>query len=409
MTFDIRPVRDDELPAYIEALSTAFLDRPDVARAARELGSVWDLTRSLGAWESGQVRGTYRSWPTEITVPGGARLAASAVSAVTVLPTHRRQGILTQMVATGHATARERGEVFGVLHASEYPIYGRFGYGMAAREGVWTVQTAGLGFHPDRSGTVEMVRVDGDARDTVVRVFDAWRARQPGEIRRRDVSWEFDLALREEFWGTPWKGWLAFHRDPTGSVDGYVRYHADGTWENRQPKGVLHVDELHALTDEATATLWRFLGEIDWVATLRAERRSPSDRLPWLLVNARAASLGEVGDGIWLRMLDVPAALSARTYEREGRLVLEIADREAPGGRLRVELDGGPHGATCRPTDADPDLSLDIAALSAAYLGGSRLRHAVIATGCDEHRPGALVEADALFRTADEPWCSTFF
>lgn len=409
MTFDIRPVQEAELPEYIEALSTAFLDRPDVARAARELGSVWDLSRSLGAWAGGRVRGTYRSWPTEITVPGGARRPASAVSAVTVLPTHRRQGVLTQMVATGHATARERGEMFGVLHASEYPIYGRFGYGMAAREAVWTVQTTGLGFHPGRTGSVEMAAIDAAARDTVVGVFDAWRARQPGEIRRREVSWEFDLALREEFWGTPWKGWLAFHRDADGVADGYVRYHADGTWENRQPRGTLHVDELHGLTDEATATLWRFLAEIDWVATLRAERRSPSDRLPWLLVNGRAASLSEVGDGIWLRILDIPGALAARTYEREGRLVLDIVDREAPDGRIRVRLDGGPGGATCLVTSEAPDLTLDVAALGAAYLGGSRLRVAVLATGWDEHRAGALGEADALFRTADEPWCSTFF
>jgi predicted acetyltransferase len=254
-----------------------------------------------------------------------------------------------------------------------------------------------------------MARIDGAARDTVVGVFDAWRARQTGEIRRRDVSWEFDLALREEFWGTPWKGWLAYHRDPTGAIDGYVRYHADGTWENRQPKGVLHVDELHALSDEATASLWQFLAEMDWVATLRAERRSPSDRLPWLLVNGRAASMSEVGDGIWLRILDVPAALAARTYEREGAVVLEILDREAEGGRIRVALDGSPGGATCRVTDASPDLTLDVAALGAAYLGGSRLRDAVVATGVDEHRPGALALTDALFRTADEPWCSTFF
>ena len=409
MTFEIRPVREDELPEYIEALSTAFLERPDIARAARELGSVWDLGRSLGAWADGRVRGTYRSWPTEITVPGGARLAAAAVSAVTVLPTHRRRGILTTMVAAGHATARERGEIFGVLHASEYPIYGRFGYGMAAREGVWTVQASGLRFHADGSGTVEIARIDGEARDVVRGVFDAWRGRRVGEIRRRDVSWDFELGLREEFWGTPWKGWLAFHRDAEGVVDGYVRYHADGTWENRQPRGVVHVDELHALTDEATATLWRFLVEIDWVATLRAERRSPSDPLPWLLVNARAASLSDVGDGIWLRILDIPAALAARTYEREGRLVLDVADREVTHGRIRVMLEGGPGGATCQVTDASPDLSLDVAALGAAYLGGSRLRDAVVATGFDEHRPGALAEAEALFRTADEPWCSTFF
>jgi predicted acetyltransferase len=409
MTIDIRPVREDELPGYIESLSTGFLDRPDVARAARELASVWDLERSLGAWQDGRVCGTFRSFPTELTVPGGAQLPAAAISAVTVLPTHRRRGILTSMVAAGHAAARERGETVSVLHASEYPIYGRFGYGMGAREGTWTLATDGLRFHGAPRGTVDLVPVDAASRDVVVGVFEAWRGRQPGEIRRREVSWEFDLALREEFWGTPWKGWLVVHRDEAGAADGYARYHADGRWENRQPRGILHLDELIALTDAANATLWRFLADTDWVATVRAERRSPSDRLPWLIVNARAASLSDVGDGIWVRLLDVPRALEARTWEREARLVIEIVDPEAPGGRLRVALDAGPGGATCRVTAATPDLTVHAAAIGAAYLGGSPLRDAVLAFGWDEHRSGALRTADALFRTMDEPWCSTFF
>ena len=114
-------------------------------------------------------------------------------------------------------------------------------------------------------------------------------------------------------------------------------------------------------------------------------------------------------DGLWVRLFDVPRALEARTYEREGSLVLEVVDDEAWGGTRRLLLDAGPDGATCRPTDRSPDLTLPVAALGGAYLGGTRLRDLVVATGADEHRPGALAEADALLRTADEPWCSTFF
>jgi predicted acetyltransferase len=126
-------------------------------------------------------------------------------------------------------------------------------------------------------------------------------------------------------------------------------------------------------------------------------------------VNARAAAVRDVGDGLWVRLLDVTRALEARTYERSASLVLELIDAEAPGGRLRVELDAGPDGATCRPTERSPDLTVQISALGAAYLGGVRLRDAVLAQGADEHRANALAEADALFRTVDEPWCSTFF
>ena len=165
---------------------------------------------------------------------------------------------------------------------------------------------------------------------------------------------------------------------------------------------------MHALTDEAYAALWRFLAEVDLVTTVKADGRSPSERLPWLLTNARAAIPTELGDGMWVRLFDVPRALAARTYEREGRAVIEIVDPDA-GAPVRVELDATPDGATCRPTDRSPDLTLPVAALGAAYLGGSRLRDATIATGVDEHRPGALAAVDALLRTADEPWCSTFF
>ncbi len=119
--------------------------------------------------------------------------------------------------------------------------------------------------------------------------------------------------------------------------------------------------------------------------------------------------MSDIGDGMWVRVFDVPRALAARTYEREGSIVLEIVDREASGGRTRVKLDGGPAGATCTETDRSADLTLDVAALGTVYLGGISLRRAAAAFGVDEHREGALADADALFRTSDEPWSSTFF
>lgn len=409
MTPEIRPIREDELPAYLEALTTAFQERPNIERIAREIGALWDLDRTRAALDGDRICGTFRSWPTELTVPGGARLAAAAVSAVTVLPTHRRRGILRAMVGSEHGSMRERGETVALLYASEYPIYGRFGYGAACREASWTVDVAATGFHRPIQGTIELVSPDTTSRDAIRNVFDTWRLSQAGEIRRRDHGWDFDLGLREEFWGPGWKGFLALHRDAAGEVDGYARYHVEEKWERRQPRNTLVVDELHALDDPARATLWRFLAEMDWVATIKASRRTPSDPLPWLLTNARAAELGEVGDGLWVRLFDVPQALAARSYERAGRLVLEVIDEESPGGRIRVDLDAGPDGATCRATDRPADLTIHVGALGAVYLGGRRLRDAVLPGGVDEHRPGALGEADDLFRTLDEPWCSTFF
>ena len=409
MTVDVRPVTPDELPAYMDAMSTGFLERPDVERVAQEVLGLWDLARTLAAFDGSRVAGTFRSWATEMTLPGGAHLPAAAISGVTVLPTHRRRGILRQMVATEHAAIRDREEPISLLYASEYPIYGRFGYGPATDVAKWTLHAAGVRFRGDRAGTVELVPVDASARDVMKGVHDAFRRGHPGDIRRRDTIWDFDLGLIETSWGTRWKGFAAFHRDGAGTVDGYVRYHAESKWEVRQPRNELVVDELIARTADGYAALWRFLAEIDWVATIRAENRTPTEPLRWLLTNARAAAVHDVGDGIWVRLIDVPRALETRGYEREGRLVIEIVDDEAPDGRHRLELDASPDGARCRPTDRSPDLTVPIAAIGAAYLGWNRLSDAVVATGSDEHRDGALGEADRLFRTAATPWCTTFF
>ena len=410
MTLEIRRIRDDEIQAFVEARTTAFLERLDVEKIAEEERPDLDLDRTWAAFDGDRVRGTFRSWATELTVPGGAFLPAAAIANVAVVPTHRRQGVLRAMVAAEHAAIRDRGEVIGMLYASEYPIYGRFGYGAACQEGTWTLDARSATFHDVPTGTIELTKPGPEARDGMRAVFEAWRLRQPGEIRRLDSDWDYDLGLRDSAWGPTWKGFLAIHRDGSGDLDGYARYSvADDKWDQRQPRNVLKLDEMHALSDEAAVALWRYLTDIDWVASIRAPRRSPGDRLPWFLTNARDAGLSESGDGLWVRLLDVPRALAARTYEREAKVVLEVVDPESSGGRTRIQLDAGPDGATCQETDRSPDLTLDVAALGAAYLGGTRLRDAVVPTGVDEHRDGALREADRLFRTADEPWCSTFF
>ena len=408
MAIEIRNAQPDEFAAFIDAVGTGFLDRPDSARIATDAVQIWDPARVWAAFEDGRICGTFRSWATELTVRGGALLPAAAVAAVTVKPTHRRRGILTSMVAAEHAAIRERGEAFGLLYASEYPIYGRFGYGNGCRLATWTLDALRTGFVGGAASGIELVSADEAAAGILKDVFEAWRPRQAGEIRRRDFQWLDDVGVRDPGWHPPWKGFLAIHRGPSGEPDGYARYRSEERWVNRQPASNLHVNELHALDDIASAALWRFLVEVDLVTTVTAPGRSPADRLPWLLTNARAATVSEVSDGLWVRLFDVPRALAARTYEREGATVLEVVDPEL-GSPVRVALDATPDGATCAPTDRSPDLTVPVAALGAAYLGGTRLRDVTLSTGVDEHTPGALARADALLRTADEPWCSTFF
>jgi predicted acetyltransferase len=311
-----------------------------------------------------------------------------------------------------------------ILFASEYPIYSRFGYGPATTGATWTLDTRATGFQPAAAlrGSVELLAPDETGEATAREVFEAWRLRQPGEIWRRPITWHADFGRGGSGWGPVWKGFLLVHRDDAGMVDGFARYHADEQWEQRQPRTTVTVDDLHALTDDAYDGLWKTLAGTDWVATVKAERRQLPERLPWLLTNQRAIVPSDVGDGLWVKLIDIPAALEARAYERTGSVVLEIVERAGGGAadagaggpagadrRTRLLLDASPAGATAAVTKRSPDLTVDAAALGAAYLGGTRLRHSVLAAGWDEHRAGALAEVDALLATINPPWSSSNF
>ena len=224
MTIEIRRLRPDELGESVEALTAAFLERPNVEEVVAELRPRLDLERTWVAHDGERLCGTFRSWPTEITVPGGARLPAAAVSGVTVLPTHRRRGILRRMVAAEHAAIRERGEVMALLHAAEYPIYGRFGYGPGTLEATWTLDTRSAAVVRAASGRVEYVLPGPATLATLRDVYERYRVGQPGEIRRADYRWEGDLGMSPGAWGPVWKGFAVLHHDEADVVDGYARF-----------------------------------------------------------------------------------------------------------------------------------------------------------------------------------------
>lgn len=408
MPYEVRRIGEDDLPSWFECLTTAFLDRPDTALIAAQITPYWDFDRVWGAFD-GPAVGTFRTWASELTVPGGARLPASAVTAVTVRPTHRRRGILRAMVAAEHAASRGRGEKISMLYAAEAPIYGRFGYGPAVTTCEWKLDVAHTAFVGAPAARVDFLAIDETTRDLMVDLHERYRIGRVGEVRRRPFSFGLDLGLMEFAWEPKWKGWVAVHRTAAGEPDGYVRYGAESKWEQGQPRSVVKIQDLIALSDEAYDAFWRFLADTDLVATVSMERGALDDRLPWLLTNSRAADASGVGDSLWVNLLDIPSALAARTYERPGDIVLEVIDAERGATAERVHLNAGPEGATCIATKQAPDLTIHANALGAAYLGGTPLRLAAISRGFDEHRPGALDEATALFRTVEPPRCTTFF
>ena len=409
----IRSITAEELVAWNEAFSTAFYiwASDPAARAEVQLATNLNIDRCLGAFDGDTMVGTYRSFATRLTVPGGGRLPVGAVSAVSVRPTHRRRGILTRMITEDLRRSVARGEALSILIAAEWPIYGRYGYGPATWQAKWSLRSRATAFIPQPVGSVEVVSAAA-ARELLPTIYDRYVANQPGAIDRPDHRFDGDLGMRE--WpGRPrWQGQVVIHRDESGAPDGYVRFHGEENWVDMKPEHRMLVDELHAVTPEAEIDLWRHLAQMDLTTSIQAEVRREHEPMQWALTDPRAAQVSGRSDFLWVRVLDVEQALAGRTYERDGTHVLEILDTLAgePGpaaGRYRLEVRDG--AATCARTDAAPDLTIDIRALSAAYLGGTRLANAVRASGVTEHRPSALERADRLLRTADEPWCSTWF
>ena len=210
------------------------------------------------------------------------------------------------------------------------------------------------------------------ARKAAQPVYEEFRSQQAGAIQRREYSWDIDFGLSEWPERPRWKGFCVLYRDPPGTPRGYLQYHVDSNWEHRIPRNKVIVDELVSVTPTAYTELWRYLTELDLVATVSADDRPVDEPLYWQLADARALRQTARADLLWLRILDVPAALSARTYATANRAVIEIDD---PLGYAngRFALEAGPDSATCRPTAEKADVSMRIGALGAAYLGGPSL------------------------------------
>jgi predicted acetyltransferase len=409
MAAEVRAVRDDaEFAASVHAVGTAFLERPSDDFIAWR-ASHGDLDRVLIALDDGIVCGTARSFPTPLTMPGGQTVAMGAVSAVGVLPTHRRRGHLSRLMDLQLGDIAERGEPIAGLIAAEWPIYGRYGYGPAVAAATYEVDTRLASFiESSWHGTVELVDL-ATLRQVAPPVFDACRVATPGSIGRNDSWWDSVLGVTPEpTWKDDPKRFRALHRDASGAIDGYVTYSAKGTWEQAMPAGTLHVGELFAQTPDAYADLWRFLSEIDWTVSVKASPRPVDEPLQLLLHDGRAMQQTHRGDHIWLRVLDIAAVLTARAYRTSGRVVLDVVD-DALGHGGRFALDASPDGATCTPTDALPDLTMPIATLGAACVGGTPLTLLAAAGLVDEHSPAAVVTAGALLSWSPAPYCSTNF
>lgn len=409
MGWVIRPCGEADLPAAVRAVQGAFSARPSDA-VIDEARAFLEPDRTLVAVDGDRIVGTAGALSLHLTVPGPAVVPAAGITFVGVLPTHRRQGILTALMAHHLDDARARGEPVAALMASEATIYGRFGFGVAVSVCAVEIERAHAAFRRplDLAGRLRMLEPAGMA-STLPLVFDGYRRHQPGEVTRSPAWWAGRLADREEHRGGAGVRMAAVWEGTGGEPEGYLTYRVRSDWDGGLPGHVLEVEELVALTAEARAGLWQFCLGVDLVRVVRARNVPVDEPLRWMLTDARRLRVTSSSDFLWVRLLDVGAALAGRAYGTDASVVIDVADG-AGSGAGRFRLRGGPSGeAACDRTDRAADLALDIAHLGAAYLGGVRFGTLARAGLVDELTPGAAARADTLFAGTPAPYCCTQF
>jgi predicted acetyltransferase len=406
---ELRPIDRTEFPAFYRALSEVFLEDPrDSDRES--LGSVFEPERSLAALDDGQIVATAGIYTRDMTVPGGPRPVAG-VTVVSVQPTHRRRGLLTAMMRrqlTG--LHEEQREPVAALWASEGGIYGRFGYGVAARQLAWTGSKEKLRIRPGVPlGTGRVVLTPPEqARPHEEAVYEALRPTSVGFLARPG-AWADRMAADPEWHrGGASAKRHALHTEQDGSVTGFAVYRTRQAGGPGRNESAVDVDDVLAMTPTAYASLWAFLAGIDLTPTLTRYRAPLDDPLQHIAADVRALEMS-VYDSLWVRLADVGRALAARAYSTAVDVVLDVRDEFCPwnAGRWRLSADGV--GAVCEPTSGPADLALSSTELGAVYLGGPTLAALGAAGLVTELRPGALAAASRAFAGERMPSCPEVF
>jgi predicted acetyltransferase len=346
----------------------------------------------------------------QMTVPGG-RTPAHGITEVVVLPTHRRRGILTSLMRRQLDDLHAEGAMVAPLWASESAIYGRFGYGQASRLARSTVPRSyqSLRTVPDVENVRLEVREMTAAQDVCRGVYERAVPLRPGMIERSKTlhAW----VTRDEYGGpglaSRVRTLLAFDA-ATGSPRGYAWFNVKSEWHSRGPEGTTSVREFIALDPAANAALLRSLLDIDLTSETRFTSLPVDHEIFGLLVEPRRAA-PVVLDQLWVRLVDVGAALTARTYATDVTARIAVRDEFCLWNDGVWLLDGGPTGAKCEKDSGNPDVVLDVRDLATIYLGDGSLGAMVRAGLVEERVPGTVGRLMRAFAHDPLPWCSFIF
>lgn len=400
----LRPVEAEEIPTFVRTDSVGFGFHPE-QDSIDDAHQFLERDRTIAAFDGAEMVGSAAAFSFELTVPGLATVPAAGVTWVAVLPTHRRRGVLRRMMAHQLDDVAARGEPVATLAASEATIYERFGYGTATFAQTVRIDRARARLREPVGAHVRLLLDVDEAKAALPPIFDQARRHRPGDHQRSESFWAWWFQDKER-----WRNGASARFYAVLGDEGYTAYRTKNGWDDHGvPNGTLIVEDVVATTSQAYAALWEYLLGVDLVATIEAEARPMDDPLPLLLTDRRAVRTVGVFDDLWVRVLDVPAALAARRYGADGRVVVEVHDelRTQTAGRYAVE--GGPDGAACGRTTESPDLVLDVAALGSLYLGGVSAVALHCAGRVEECRPGAVARAAAMFRSDPLPFNHTHF
>jgi predicted acetyltransferase len=406
---EIRAGRPDELEVLLATFGSAFgfgrMDDEDRAL----LEHVLDPGRMLSVTEGQSIVAVAGALAFTLTIPGGD-VPVAGVTLVAVRPSHRRRGILSQMMRRQLADIRSWGEPLAMLWASESSIYERFGYGMATLRSTIDIERDRAVFrgNPTPVGLTRLVDVD-EALETFPIIHERARPRNPGWVKRSREWWQYrrlaDLPRHRGAGGPMFRAVLEIH----GKPEAYALYRMHVSWATTGlPDGWLDVLEAVGTSPLATREIWRFLFGIDLINRVRSSRLGPELPLLHQLTEPRRLRM-RVFDGIWLRIVELQSALAARSYADAGSLVFELADDVCPWNAGRWRLDAGDGRGRVGGTSEAAELRIEPSDLGAVYLGGVTFAQLGRAGRLEELQPGAIRRADALFRADVAPWCPDDF
>jgi predicted acetyltransferase len=409
MTYPIRPIDETEWPAFTDVLSEGFGWTAHPVQDER-FKAQSEFDRTLAAFDGDVMAGVTAVFSLTMTIPGG-QLPVAGVTAVSVLPSHRRRGVLSSLMRRQLHDVRERGEAVAALYASEALIYGRYGYGRAAGELSFHIAKHGSAFVRDAPQDPSLrIRVakPAEVRDEFEKVFASVVTARPGRYVRDEHFWT-GLLADEEF-DRHGDGVLrSVLAEDDGGVRGYALFRTKGDWDaNGLPDGELKLYELEATDPAAYALLWRSVLDRDLISRVVARARPVDDPLLALLADPRQLR-PKWSDELWVRLVEVDRALTARAYSAPVDAVIEVADEICPWNARRWRLTADTTGAECKPVDDEPDVSLPIASLGSAYMGDGLLTTQFDAGLLREHSAGTVRRLAAAMSWSPKPWAGLTF